>query len=489
LAEVAGLWQRSGTVVVVVGERAEVKAVLLHHSLRNTIHALYLAPHDLTFHSPPRTSNSRLRKVFEKEASVSERVWVYRRCLYCNNGEADVQLIHQYNITSVPQPTDNLFREQVKTLRGRKLRIVTVPYFPYMDFERRTEEPGGIINPKDSVDTRLIYAFASALNFSFEIREEPEQTWGRKTNGSYSGMMGQLQREETDFSTISGATAERLKVVEYLRGYPSDLVTVISLKPSLLPQYLSLTRPFEGELWLALMVSVVAWGGVMWILQRTWRWFAGGRRVDFSTTLLYGWGALLEQPPPVLSVSNSGRLLVGWWLVFCLVITTGFRSSLVAHMTVQGKTLPIETFEDLVKQDNWKWGIEAWLFKGEPLDYFSKHTDPVVQKLYKHMEVLEVDEALEKVLEGGFTLVDFDNYVNIIVASRYTDARGYNPFYVSKKGVSIVAAFGWSFRRGAPFIHRFKQLITRLEDTGIISYWIEDVIARRVRENRAAAAM
>ncbi|KAG7160232.1 Glutamate receptor ionotropic, delta-1-like 37, partial [Homarus americanus] len=358
-----------------------------------------------------------------------------------------------------------------------------------MDFERRTEEPGGIINPKDSIDTRLIYAFASALNFTFEIREEPERTWGLEINGSFTGMIGQLQREETDFCTIAGPSPERLKVVEYLRGYPSDLMTVTSLKPSLLPQHLSLIRPFEGELWLALMVSVVAWGGVMWILQRTWRWFAGGRRVDFSTTLLYGWGALLEQPPPVLSVSNSGRLLVGWWLVFCLVITTGFRSSLVAHMTVQGKTLPIETFEDMVKQDNWKWCTEPWLLKGMLFDYFSKHTDPVVQKLYKHMEMLVADEALERVLEGGFTLVDFENYVNIIVASRYTDARGYNPFYVSKKGVSVMAAFGWGMRRGAPFYPRFKQLKSRLEDTGIISYWIEDVIARRVRENRAAAAM
>nr|XP_045600076.1 uncharacterized protein LOC123759263 [Procambarus clarkii] len=42
LAEEARLWKLPETVVVAVGERAGVREVLLHHSLRNTLHALYL---------------------------------------------------------------------------------------------------------------------------------------------------------------------------------------------------------------------------------------------------------------------------------------------------------------------------------------------------------------------------------------------------------------------------------------------------------------
>lgn len=60
--------------------------------------------------------------------------------------------------------------------------------------------------------------------------------------------------------------------------------------------------------------------------------------------------------------------------------------------------------------------------------------------------MLVADEALKKVLAGKFSLIDHMNYISVYVASWYTDANGDTPFYVSKKGISILAAFGWGFR-------------------------------------------
>lgn len=81
------------------------------------------------------------------------------------------------------------------------------------------------------------------------------------------------------------------------------------------------------------------------------------------------------------------QMLVGFWLVACLIFTTGFKSSLIAHLTVQGKAQAIKSLEDLIAQPSWEWGTEAWLLKGIPLEYFSKHTDPVVMEVYRRTEV------------------------------------------------------------------------------------------------------
>ncbi|KAG7177772.1 Glutamate receptor ionotropic, delta-1-like 34 [Homarus americanus] len=228
------------------------------------------------------------------------------------------------------------------------------------------------------------------------------------------------------------------------------------------------------ELWIALLTSVVVWGVLLWVLQGAWRWFARGHGVTFNTALLYSWGALLEQPPSVPSDNDSGKVLVGWWLVFCLVITTGFRSSLIAHLTVQGKSLPLDTFEDMVGRSNWKWGIETWNLKGVPYDYFTKHTDSVVKKVYQEMEVLDWQEGLLNVQEGGYTFISMVKHLTVIVASHYTDARGQTPFYISQRGVYSLPDYGWGFRKGAPFYTRFSTLMARLGDTGIMSYWIDD---------------
>ncbi|XP_042233719.1 uncharacterized protein LOC121873906 [Homarus americanus] len=57
------VWRRPEIPVVVVGEREGVETVLLHHSLRNTIHTLYLALHDLPLHRGQRLSlNTRSRE-------------------------------------------------------------------------------------------------------------------------------------------------------------------------------------------------------------------------------------------------------------------------------------------------------------------------------------------------------------------------------------------------------------------------------------------
>ncbi|XP_071524221.1 glutamate receptor ionotropic, delta-1-like [Panulirus ornatus] len=220
----------------------------------------------------------------------------------------------------------------------------------------------------------------------YEIHEQREQKWGIPTNGVYNGMMGELQREESDFTTIASPTPLRLQLLEYMRGYPADVIVVVSLQPSLLPENLALVRPFSGELWLAVVVSVFAWGTILWLLQKAWRRVAGGREVKLNIAIFYGWGALMEEPPAEPSVNVSGQVLVGWWLVFCLVICTGYRSSLISHLTVKGKSRTLETFQDLLDQKNWKWGTERWVLSGNPLEYFSKNTDPVVKQIYNEIE-------------------------------------------------------------------------------------------------------
>lgn len=81
-------------------------------------------------------------------------------------------------------------------------------------------------------------------------------------------------------------------------------------------------------------------------------------------------------------------MLVGWWLTFCLVIATGFRSSLISHLTVQGRSRVPESLADLVaKGGKWTWGTETWAYNGATLEYFSKHTDPIVMQIHKNMQV------------------------------------------------------------------------------------------------------
>lgn len=90
----------------------------------------------------------------------------------------------------------------------------------------------------------------------------------------------------------------------------------------------------------------------------------------------------------MLISSSVLQMAVGWWLLLSLILVSTYKSSLIAHLTVQARSQPINTLQDLVNQKHLKWGIESWLLRGASLNYFLRHTDPVVQLFFKQVEVI-----------------------------------------------------------------------------------------------------
>lgn len=57
--------------------------------------------------------------------------------------------------------------EPLVDLGGALLRVVTMDYFPHVDYRRPPDyQPGGVVLPKDCLDFRMLDAVAAHLNFS-----------------------------------------------------------------------------------------------------------------------------------------------------------------------------------------------------------------------------------------------------------------------------------------------------------------------------------
>ncbi|KAK8378426.1 hypothetical protein O3P69_011133 [Scylla paramamosain] len=524
LLERAELWQVPETWLVVLGGRKGVKTVLLHHSLRNTINGLYLALHQRHY----RRANTTLpgRRITLRIAWASgwkHRVTIHRRCLYCKQGNAGVQRVGRWS--SSRANLDALFLNQedhFRSLNGHHFNIVSTRYIPYVDYQKDNEQSDATLTLTHSMDEYNLSELSKKLNFSYTIREEPEGSWGRKgANGSFTGMMGQLQRQEVDFCTLCGV-------------------------------------------WGGVVVAVVLWGTAMATFNSVLSQAMPARSLNFNKSLFLGWGTLLEQsvaylpvnvskrsiprrqevtseetkgrgnlwsytddtsrrgscistiitstsntsifntnnktsgassrtsgtssrdgsastmailpaqepepvapapktpaavagPPSILPPRSRGveaateleqlfMVLVSVWLTFSLIVVSAYKSSLIANLSIQGKGSTPETLADLIEARDWKWATEDWVFKGYPYVYFSKHQHPVVKKVYQEMKIIPADEALKEVMKGHFSLVHYEQYITIYIRAHFTDTRGRSPFQISKKAISIMAAYGWGVR-------------------------------------------
>ena len=82
---------------------------------------------------------------------------------------------------------------------------------------------------------------------SYEVREPEDGLWGLETpGGNWTGTVGTLQHEKADFSMDLTITLQRKAVVDFCRAYIGEDMSILSLKPTPLPEYLALFRPFEG---------------------------------------------------------------------------------------------------------------------------------------------------------------------------------------------------------------------------------------------------
>lgn len=55
--------------------------------------------------------------------------------------------------------------------------------------------------------------------------------------------------------------------------------------------------PASGEVWLGVVFGVMVWSATLWLLQRLWRRFWDRVELDLASSVLYGWGLLLEENP------------------------------------------------------------------------------------------------------------------------------------------------------------------------------------------------
>ena len=58
-------------------------------------------------------------------------------------------------------------------------------------------------------------------------------------------------------------------------------------------------------------------------------------------------------------LTMPGRLAVGLWWAFCIVIVATYGGNLIAFLTVSKDEIPIPDRETLIEQTRYKWGTVA----------------------------------------------------------------------------------------------------------------------------------
>ncbi|XP_063870824.1 glutamate receptor-like [Scylla paramamosain] len=366
-----------------------------------------------------------------------------------------------------------------------------MPYFPYINYKYVQSANGPIVlYLEDSLNTHMLNTLARHMNFTYELRHASDGKFGTPAEGgNWTGVVGTLQHEMADFSMDLTVTPQRAEVVEYSRAYIDESLVILSSKPKPLPEYLSVVRPLEGEVWGAIVMCVMIWGSVLWVMERLSHWISGRRYLSFTSSIFYGWGLLLEdhpfEPPP----SPASQMLVGWWLLVYLILSTAYRSSLISHLVVESKSSVVNSMEELAERgvtQGWVWGVPGSPMTGVFRPFFASSSNHAILKIYELIKIIEKEEGMMRVLEGNFAYIDNYYFIKTLVSTYYTDRTGYTPVHISTTRYPLFGGNAWAFRKGAPFRARINNGIQRFLDAGLVALWMDEVIINHVRKERQA---
>ncbi|XP_045618219.1 glutamate receptor ionotropic, delta-2-like [Procambarus clarkii] len=435
---------------------------------------------------------------------VRVEVGVYQRCQYCVGGGVGVVLTTRW----VPGGTSrlqHLFDDHLRDFHGHVFHAVTMDFPPFIDYERTQVAPGGVTRPKDSMDIRILQEAATLLNFSFQLREPADGVWGYLLeNGSWTGTVGTVERQEADFSMMLSITWERSYVVSFTRAYCIEPMTFVMRKPGSLPQWQAPIKPFHWLVWAVMVASVVLSGPGLWLLlrlspsplplplprERSHEGEGGGgiptfRRVNTSrlglgALCLYMLAPFLSASAPLYPTSLSSRMWCGLWWFFCILTTTLYRGILISHLTVPALSPALDTLEQLASS-LLQWGMLNTYDSGYQL--FRSSEVPVYQALFRKMQYHDVKASMERVMEGNYAFISWKTYFRNLIARDYSDRNGASKVYIAREEF-FPGGFGWAFPKHSPYLPAFDQVFQRLIESGLVDKWMEDLIQLSASENR-----
>ncbi len=269
---------------------------------------------------------------------------------------------------------EKLFWHRRANLRGHLLRVTYAINKPYVYLRNHTLAGANLA---------VLKLLQKTLNFSLELYEVADKSFGAKdpVTGEWNGVVRDVMDGKADLTCADlSVTKERSTVVDFSVSYYSSVNRIYMRRPLQSLNWLTFIEVFTTWYWVSIFLSGIL---LVLALMVTTKWIARTNRVHMafvSVPLALVAYDIRQDPKKV-----TNRMLI---FVICFWGALNFwtyNAGLVSFLTVEIFKPPINSLEDLLKQDNYQIMVVGSTSHEGYFKDTSKAADPVAYQLWNEM--------------------------------------------------------------------------------------------------------
>ncbi|XP_053604445.1 glutamate receptor ionotropic, kainate 2-like [Plodia interpunctella] len=315
------------------------------------------------------------------------------------------------------------------------------------------------------------------FNYTYEFVHDKDKGYGTYNSKTkkWDGLIGDLLDKKADLAVCDlTITEERKKVVDFSVPFMTLGISILYTKEKpIAPPMFSFLLPYTLEVWMHIATAYCVVSVVLFVCSRIspadWEnpvpcdkdpeeleniW-------NFKNCTWLTMGSIMTQGCDILPKAIGTRWVCGMWWFFAMIVCQTYIAQLSASMTSALEIEPINSIEDLAKQNKVLYGA---IDGGSTYEFFKTSKDKIYRKIFETMEanpsllVKTNDEGENRVLKSK-------NKYAFFMESSTIEYKQKRKCELKKVGSQLDSKdYGIAMPTNSPFRSHINRAILRLKE-------------------------
>ncbi|XP_023241374.1 probable glutamate receptor [Centruroides sculpturatus] len=319
-------------------------------------------------------------------------------------------------------------------------------------------------------ECHVFKAMQQKLRFSYSIVKPIDKSPGnRLKNGSWDGFIKKLVNQKADMTCFSlNVNSERFSVIDFSSPVILQTINFVTRSPRKTPNWSSIIKPFNKEVWIILLLILVMMGFVLHkVIEKDLR--ADKMKVNWTRRQVF-WNlfcTLIYQGIPLHLLRRfPSRFLIGIWLLLTLVLISSYIGTLMSFMCSPLIEDVPRNFNELalaINKGDYNCGILGKYNLWQIMQNSSSNSYKIMKNnIEKHDNFMPGSRAMQRVIDENFAFIG-----SITMIKKLIRTEEMHKYRISDDPL-MTSTKAFAMRKNFPLKKDINAIVIRLFEAGIV---------------------